>query len=65
MSTIRQVGIMDCARDQLCRDYKLCLAMGVYRAVEFHKNGVDEDMRDRWQSLLMRFIAALRDRDPF
>ncbi|NNF06560.1 MAG: hypothetical protein HKN21_07350 [Candidatus Eisenbacteria bacterium] len=58
---LRQLGIEDYAWEDVWGDYKLCSAMGIYNAIEFCKHGIDEDMRDRWFSLLTRSIATLED----
>jgi len=58
---LQALGVTDYGWDQLWYDYQLCVVMGIYNAIEFCKNGVDEAMRGRWQSLLGRSIAALED----
>ncbi len=54
-------GVEGYSWTQLWEDYRLCLPMGIYCAVEFCKHGVDEPMRARWMSLLDRSLAVLEE----
>lgn len=51
--------------DQLWDDYRLCVAMGVYIAVEYCRGGVNHDTQWVWLPMLQRALTACDDLDVF
>jgi hypothetical protein len=49
--------------DQLWDDYRLCVAMGVYIAVEYCRGGVNRDTQWVWLPMLQRALTAVDDLD--
>ncbi len=56
-------GVRDYSWQQLWDDYKLCAAMGVYVAVEYCRDGVNERWIDTWLTMLQRALTACDDLD--
>lgn len=54
-------GIQDYGWEQLWDDYRLCVAMGVYIAVEYCRGGVNQDTQWVWLPMLQRALTALDD----
>ncbi len=54
-------GIRDYGWEQLWDDYRLCVAMGVYIAVEYCRGGVNPDTQWVWLPMLRRALTALDD----
>ncbi len=56
-------GVADYPWQQLWDDYRLCVAMGVYVAVEYCRGGVNERWIDSWLTMLQRSLTACDDLD--
>lgn len=59
--TLRQRGVHDYTWQQLFDDYRLCVAMGVYIAVEYCRGGINERRIPVWLPLLQRSLTACDD----
>lgn len=49
--------------EQLWADYRLCVAMAVYVAVEYCRGGVNERWVPVWLPMLQRALTACEDWD--
>jgi len=56
-------GVQGYDWDQLLADYRLCVAMGVYVAVEYCRGGLNEKWLQTWLPMLQRALAACDDLD--
>ena len=56
-------GVRDYAWSQLLYDYRLCVPMGVYIAVEYCRGGVNEAQAQYWRPMLQRVLTACEDLD--
>lgn len=54
-------GVQNYSWDQLWDDYRLCVAMGVYIAVEYCRGGINEDTQWVWLPMLQRALTAVDD----
>ncbi len=61
--TLAQRGIRNYTWDQLWDDYRLCVAMVVYIAVEFCRGGINESTQWIWLPMLQRALTACDDLD--
>lgn len=61
--TLRQRGVHDYAWRQLYDDYRLCVAMVVYVAVEYCRGGINERHIPVWLPMLQRALTACHDLD--
>jgi hypothetical protein len=59
--TLRQRGVQGYTWEQLWDDYRLCLAMGVYIAVEYCRDGIDESTQWVWLAMLQKALTACDD----
>ena len=55
-------GVQGYSWEQLFDDYRLCVAMGVYVAVEYCRGGINRD-QDIWLPMLQRALTACDDLD--
>lgn len=56
-------GVQGYSRQRLVDDYRLCVAMGVYVAVEYCRGGINERWIDSWLLMLQRSLMACDDLD--
>jgi hypothetical protein len=61
--TLLRRGVQNYSWEQLWDDYRLCVAMGVYIAVEYCRGGINEEMQWVWLSMLQRALTAVDDLD--
>jgi hypothetical protein len=54
-------GANDYSWEQLYNDYRLCVAMSVYVATEYFRNGVKSPWVSTWLSMLRRALTACED----
>lgn len=60
-ATLSQRGVQGYAWEQLWDDYRLCLAMGVYIAVEYCRGGVNQSTQWVWLPMLQKALTACDD----
>jgi hypothetical protein len=58
-----QRGVQGYTWEQLWDDYRLCVAMGVYIAVEYCRGGINESTQWVWLPMLQRTLTACDDLD--
>lgn len=56
-----QRGVQGYSWEQLWDDYRLCLAMGVYIAVEYCRSGINQDTQWVWLPMLQKALTACDD----
>jgi hypothetical protein len=56
-----QNGVQGYDWDQLLDDYRLCVAMGVYIAVEYCRGGINEPWAHVWLPMLQRTLTTVED----
>jgi hypothetical protein len=56
-------GVQGYPWQRLVDDYRLCVAMGVYVAVEYCRGGVNERWISAWLTMLQRSLTACDDLD--
>jgi hypothetical protein len=56
-------GVQGYSWQRLVDDYRLCVAMGVYVAVEYCRGGVNERWISAWLTMLQRSLTACDDLD--
>jgi hypothetical protein len=56
-------GVRGYSWQQLYDDYRLCVAMGVYVAVEYCRGGINERWISAWLTMLQRSLTACDDLD--
>lgn len=56
-------GVQHYTWEQLCYDYKLCVAMCVYVATEYFRGGVNGQWAHAWLSMLQKALTACDDLD--
>lgn len=56
-------GVQGYPWQRLVDDYRLCVAMGVYVAVEYCRGGINERWISAWLTMLQRSLAACDDLD--
>lgn len=54
-------GVKGYTWDQLYEDYRLCVVMGIYIAVEYCRGGVNEPWTHVWLPMLQRTLTAIDD----
>lgn len=59
--TLIRRGVQDYRWAQLWDDYRLCVAMGVYIAVEYCRGGINESTQWVWLPMLQRALTACDD----
>jgi hypothetical protein len=59
--TLTRRGVADYSWDQLWDDYRLCVAMGVYIAVEYCRGGINPSTQWVWLPMLQRTLTACDD----
>lgn len=58
-------GVQGYAWQRLVDDYRLCVAMGVYVAVEYCRGGINERWISAWLTMLQRSLTACDDLDCY
>ncbi len=58
-----ELGVSDYSWKQLWDDYRLCAFMGVYIALEYSRNGVNDEKIQYWLPRLKRSLQACDDLD--
>jgi hypothetical protein len=58
-------GVHNYTWEQLYRDYKICIVMGVYIATEYFRGGVNGPWTHVWLSMLQRALTACDDLDCY
>lgn len=56
-------GVQGYTWQRLVEDYRLCLPMGVYVAVEYCRGGINERWISAWLTMLQRSLTACDDLD--
>jgi hypothetical protein len=56
-------GVQNYSWNQLYTDYRLCVVMGVYIAVEYCRGGINEPWTHVWLPILQRTLTAVDDLD--
>lgn len=59
--TLIRRGVVGYGWEQLWDDYRLCVGMGVYLAVEYCRGGINEPLRWVWLPMLQRALTAYDD----
>lgn len=59
--TLIRHGVTGYSWEQLWDDYRLCVAMGVYIAVEYCRGGINESTQWVWLPMLQRALTACDD----
>lgn len=59
--TLIRCGVQGYSWEQLWDDYRLCVAMGVYIAVEYCRGGVNQSTQWVWLPMLQRTLTACDD----
>lgn len=62
-ATLIGKGVGDYPWQQLWDDYRLCVAMGVYVAVEYCRGGINQRLAFVWLPMLQRALTACNDLD--
>ncbi len=59
--TLSKRGVSGYSWEQLWDDYRLCVAMGVYIAVEYCRGGLNQDTQWVWLPMLQKTLTACDD----